>query len=403
MRLCAIGLRGIPDVMGGIETHCENLYPRLAKFDEDIQITVIGRSGYARPGRFGNVRIVNLWAPRMKALESLIHTPLALLYARLFLHPHVVHIHAVGPGFFTPMARLLGFRVLATHHAADYDRPKWGRFGRWFLKTGERMIARFANDVVCVSSAIEAGLAAEHPTRKQHYTTIRNGAPVQSAAAPADGTDILDKLGVKAGGFVLAVGRLDATKGFHDLLRAFKIAAPAGLKLVIAGGGPRGDAFAAELKTHGSSSVIFAGALPAAELRVLYSNATLFVHPSYLEGFPLVVLEAIASDAPVLVSSIPPHLELGLDPSNYFDVGAIEQLAARLSQGGFDRVRPALRAGIMADGSWDSIAERHHAILIRRDRMRPGRRAQAKAPLKLLEQRSPASQPAHRTSPRTVL
>ncbi len=403
MRLCAIGLRGIPDVMGGIETHCENLYPRLANFDEKLKITVIGRSGYAPPGKLGNVRIINLWAPRVKALESLIHTPLALLYARLFLHPHVVHIHAVGPGFFTPMARLLGFRVLATHHAADYDRPKWGRFGRWFLKTGERMIARFANDVVCVSSTIEAGLAAEHPSRKQHYTTIRNGAPTQPVTAQAAPSDILDKLGVKAGGFVLAVGRLDATKGFHDLLRAFEIAAPDGLKLVIAGGGPQGDAFAAELRTHGSSSIVFAGVLPAAQVHVLYKNAALFVHASHLEGFPLVVLEAIASDAPLLVSRIPPHLELGLDAISYFDVGAIDQLAARLSRGEFHRVGPALRAGIMADGSWDRIAERHHAILIRRDRMRPGRRSQTNVAITAFAQRQPSTQPVHRTSSRTVL
>lgn len=403
MRLCAIGLRGIPDVMGGIETHCENLYPRLARFDEKLEITVIGRSGYARSGKVGNVRIINLWAPRFKALESLVHTPLALLYARLFLHPHVVHIHAVGPGFFTPMARLLGFRVLATHHAADYDRPKWGRFGRWFLKTGERMIARFANDVVCVSSTIEAGLAAEHPRRKHHYITIRNGAPAQSTDNPTDVSDILEKLGLKPAGFVLAVGRLDATKGFHDLLRAFKIAAPAGLKLVIAGGGPLGDAFAAELRTHGSGSVIFAGILPAAQVKVLYRNAALFVHASHLEGFPLVVLEAIASDAPLLISRIPPHLEFGLDAISYFDVGAVDQLATRLSRGGFERLRPDLRAGIMADGDWDGIAARHHSILARHGRTRPGKRLPPSIVPTTSEPRPLTSQPARRTSTRTVL
>jgi len=403
MRLCAIGLRGIPDVMGGIETHCENLYPRLARFDEQLEITVIGRSGYARPGRIGRVRVVSLWAPRIKALESLIHTPLALLYARLFLHPHVIHLHAIGPGFFTPLARLLGFRVLATHHAADYDRPKWGRFGRWFLKTGERMIARFANDVVCVSSTIEAGLAAEHPTRKQHYTTIRNGVPAKSPAVSAGDSDILETLGVKPGGFALAVGRLDATKGFHDLLRAFEIAAPVGLKLVIAGGGPSGDAFAAELRSHGSSSVVFAGPLPSAQIRTLYENAAVFVHASHLEGFPLVVLEAIAFNSPLLVSRIAPHLELGLDAASYFDVGAVDQLAARLQLGGFDRVRPALRAGIMAEGDWDRIAERHHAILIRRGRNQPGRRAPAATPSVTLVPKKPAAQLDRRTASRTVL
>jgi|GEM_PF-5587846 len=256
MRICAIGLRGIPDVMGGIETHCEQLYPRLASMDTTFDITVIGRAGYVSPGRFGNVRVVSVWAPRRKALETLIHTPLALLYARLFLHPHVVHLHAIGPGFFAPLARLLGFRVLATHHATDYDRPKWGRFGRWFLKTGERMIARFASDVVCVSGSIEASLAAEYPERKDRYCTIRNG--VSTEAKPAAADNILEKLGVTPRGYILAVGRLDATKGFHELVRAFKSATPNGLKLVIAGGGPDGDPYAAELKRQASPDIVFA-------------------------------------------------------------------------------------------------------------------------------------------------
>lgn len=371
MRICAIGLRGIPDVMGGIETHCEQLYPRLASIDKTFHITVVGRSGHVSPGRFGNVRLVSVWAPRRKALETLIHTPLALIYARLFLHPHVVHLHAIGPGFFAPLARLLGFRVLATHHATDYDRPKWGRFGRWFLKTGERMIAWFANDVVCVSGSIEAGLAADYPSRKDHYCTIRNGVPPSAITV---GNDILERLGVSPRGYVLAVGRLDATKGFHELVEAFRIAAPAGLKLVIAGGGPDGDPYAADLAKHASPSIIFAGALPAALVHTLYANAALFVHPSHMEGFPLVVLEAIAADAPLLISRIPPHLELALDPDSYFEAGSVQELSKQLTRGNFDRLRTARRTEILAEGNWDRIAERHHAILVRRDRPRLRRR-----------------------------
>lgn len=372
MKICAIGLRGIPDVMGGIETHCEQLYPRLARLDDELDITVIGRSGYATAGRFGNVRVLSLWAPRRKALEALVHTPLAILYARLFLHPDLIHLHAIGPGFFAPMARLVGFRVLATHHATDYDRPKWGRFGRWFLKTGERMIARFANDVVCVSSTIEAGLAAEHPSRKEHYVTIRNGVPVADAT-PVTTTDVLSRLGVAQGSYVLAVGRLDATKGFHDLVAAFKRAAPRDLKLVIAGGGPEGDAYAAGLKGESSASVIFAGALPGVEVRTLYRNAALFVHPSYMEGFPLVVLEAIAADTPLLVSRIAPHMELGLEANCYFETGAVDALARRLAEGNFQKLRCRRRPEILAEGDWNRIAERHHAIIVRRDRRRKDR------------------------------
>lgn len=364
MRICAIGLRGIPDVMGGIETHCEHLYPRLAKLDGEFEIVVIGRSGYVQASRMGKVRVVPVWAPRGKGIETLVHTPLAILYARLFLHPHVVHLHAVGPGFFAPLARLLGFRVLATHHAADYDRSKWGRFGRWFLKAGEWMVARFANDVICVSSVIEEDLSKRYPQGRQRFTTIRNGVP---APAPHDqDADVLKSLGVEPKRYVLAVGRIDPVKGFHDLVRAFDRVKLQGLKLVIAGGALADDAYAAELKRSASGNVIFAGVQRGDCLRTLYKNAALFVHPSHLEGFPMVVLEALAADAPILVSDIPAHREVGLDPRAFFAAQDVDGLAARLVEGGYEELRCSRRTKILQENDWDTVAQRHHDILVRR-------------------------------------
>jgi glycosyltransferase involved in cell wall biosynthesis len=379
MRICAIGLRGIPDVMGGIETHCEHLYPRLARLDETLEIIVIGRSGYARAGRFSNVRVVTVWAPHRKALETLIHTPLAILYARLFLHPDLIHLHGVGPGFFAPLARLLGFRTIGTHHAADYDRPKWGRFGRWFLKTGEWMMAKFANEVICVSSVIEANLAKLHPNEKERFTTIRNGAPPMAGGFLPE-ADLLDSLRLKPGGYILCVGRLDPTKGFHDVVEAFEIARPKGLKLLVVGGSLGSDEYAAQLKSAASSDVIFAGARPSDQLRSLYRNAALFVHPSYLEGFAMVVLEALAADIPILISDIPAHLEAELDGISYFAKGDVHGLATVLAEGDYDRLRCSRRAEILKDNDWDNVARRHHDILLRHARGRSSVDAVAAAP-----------------------
>jgi glycosyltransferase involved in cell wall biosynthesis len=372
LKICAIGLRGIPDVMGGIETHCEHLYSTLARLDDTLDIVVIGRSGYAKAARFGSVRVVSLWAPRRKALETLIHTPLAILYARLFLHPDLIHLHAVGPGFFAPLARLLGFRVLATHHAADYDRPKWGRFGRWFLKTGEHMIARFANDVICVSSTIEADLASRYPAVKPRTVTIRNGAPPAQAAG-LRGPDPLRAFGLAPGGYILAVGRIDPTKGFHDLIRAYETARPQGMKLVVVGGAPPGDAYAAGLKRDHNADIVFTGALPADQVRILYRNAALFVHPSYLEGFAMVVLEAVEADVPLLVTDIPAHREVGLDPWSFFKAGDVEALAGLLAAGDYSGLRCQRRGEILKENDWNTIAQRHREIMIRHAPRPPGR------------------------------
>lgn len=379
MKICAIGLRGIPDVMGGIETHCEHLYPTLARLDDTLEIVVIGRSGYARPARFGNVRVVSLWAPKRKALETLVHTPLAILYARLFLHPDLIHLHAVGPGFFSPLARLLGFRVLATHHAADYDRPKWGRFGRWFLKTGEHMIARFANDVICVSSTLESALASQYPDVKPRTVTIRNGAPPARSHVSAPARDPLAAFELQAGKYVMAVGRLDPTKGFHDLVRAFEAARPPGMKLVVVGGAPVGDPYAADLQRDRSASIVFTGALPADQVHILYRHAALFVHPSYLEGFAMVVLEAVEADVPLLVTDIPAHREVGLDPSSFFIAGDVAALAGVLAESDYGRFRCRRRAEILAENDWNTIAQRHREIIIRYAPRPPGRQAPAAA------------------------
>jgi glycosyltransferase involved in cell wall biosynthesis len=364
MRICAIGLRGIPDVMGGIETHCEHLYPRLAKLDDKLEIIVIGRSAYSKSGNVSNVRVVTLWAPRRKALETLVHTPLAILYARLFLHPDVIHLHAVGPGFFAPLARLLGFRVIGTHHAADYERPKWGRFGRWFLKTGEWMLATFADEVICVSGWLETRLSQEYPEAKQRFVTIRNGVPpVIFGEDLADA--LLASLGLKRGHYILCVGRLDPSKAFHDVVRAFELSKPDGMKLVIVGGSMGSDDYADKLKESASDLIIFAGARSANHVQTLYRNAALFVHPSYHEGFAMVVLEALAADAPILLSDIPAHLDVGLGSESYYPKGDVSALAAQLGEGDYSRLRSSRRTEILEENDWDVVARRHRDILIK--------------------------------------
>jgi len=247
--------------------------------------------------------------------------------------------------------------------------------GRWFFRTGEWMVARFANDVICVSSNIEEGLSARYPPGRERFVTIRNGAPPPSTR-PAAETDILSVLGLAPGGYILAVGRIDPAKGFHDLVQAFERARPTGLKLVIAGGAPANDPYGAKLKQSASDRIVFAGVQPADRLRTLYENAALFVHPSYHEGCPIVVLEALAADAPILVSDIPAHREVGLDPAAFFKAKDADGLAVRLAEGNFERLRCQRRLKILQENDWDTVARRHHDIIVRR---LPGRPAHAAA------------------------
>ena len=106
MKIVVTGTRGIPRILGGVETHCEELYPRIAAMGHDV--TVIRRSSYVaddnRISEYKGVRLIDVYAPRLKSVEAIVHTTLAVIKART-LKPDLLHIHAVGPSLLVPFAR----------------------------------------------------------------------------------------------------------------------------------------------------------------------------------------------------------------------------------------------------------------------------------------------------------
>lgn len=362
-RVCVIGLRGLPAVIGGIETHCENVYPRLASLDPDLEIAVVTRRGHGAPEArsFGGLRLFPLWAPRTSGLETFVHTALALLVARVSLHPHIVHLHGIGPGFFSPVARLMGLKTVVTHHARDSERPKWGRFGRLFLDCGELLTTLFAHRVVCVSDALREDLVRRFPGVGDKAVTIRNGGALARTGTPGE-VDALEQFGLEKDGYILAVGRLEATKAFHELIQAYLKADARGRPLVIVGSAFTSDAYSRELIRNASNSVRFVGFQTGDVLKQLYENAALFIHPSHMEGFGLVIAEALSARRPVVVSDIPAHREFELPEHAYFQRGDIEAMRRILSEPNFSGYFSAHACERQARYTWDAVAEAHQRL-----------------------------------------
>ena len=156
MKIVVTGLRGIPGIMGGVETHCEELFPRIV--DDNHDVIVICRSEYvpqeADGSEYKGVKLVSLRTLPGKHFEAFTHTLLAVFYAKK-LKADVVHIHAVGPALMTPLVRLLGMKAVVTHHGPDYDRQKWGKLSKSILRLGERMGAVYANHLIVISQHIQ--------------------------------------------------------------------------------------------------------------------------------------------------------------------------------------------------------------------------------------------------------
>ncbi|UVO49028.1 glycosyltransferase family 4 protein [Sphingomonas sp. SUN019] len=369
--ICVTGLRGFPGVMGGIESHCEELLPRIAALDPDQPIVALGRAPYlpARRQTYRGVEVVGLPGPRSKNFETILSTLLAIFDARR-RGARVLHIHAIGPAILTPLARLVGLRVVVTHHGADYERAKWGRVATWALRLGERAALDWADRIVAISPSLADGLRARFPHKAEVIHYIPNGAPALPAVENDE--DVLARLGIGDTPFLLAVGRLVPEKGLHDLIAAHRKSGTT-RKLVIVGGADHASHYARDLIAAAGPDVIFAGVQSRDVLGALYRRCALFVMPSYHEGLPIAALEAASGGAAMVLSDIPANLDIGLPRANYVPVGDVDRLAAMLGSDEF-----TLRvdgAAVRARFSWDRAAVEtlalYRALLPERSRRIP--------------------------------
>ncbi|MGB2078583.1 MAG: glycosyltransferase family 4 protein [Vibrio sp.] len=332
-KVSVLGTRGIPNVLGGVETHCQSLYPSIkAQFTDEIDVCVIARSPYVdyKKSSYQGVATRAVWTPKKQSLEAIIHSTLAAL-TTLFDGSKVVHVHAIGPGLVTPLLRLLGKKVVFTHHGPDYDRQKWGGFAKKVLQLGEKWAVKYASEVIVISEVINQIIQQKHQRFDAHL--IYNGVLAPKPLATEVQSQHLSQFGLEKGAYLVAVGRFVEEKGFHDLIAAYKMAG-IDKKLVIIGDSDHPSDYSQALKQQASDTdgVILTGFLSGEALQSIFSGAGLFVMPSYHEGLPIALLEAMSYQLPVVVSDIPANTEVRLDPSVYFPVGDKASLAQKLTE-----------------------------------------------------------------------
>lgn len=331
MKIVVVGLRGFPNIQGGIETHCEELYPRIARLG--YEVVVVRRKNFVKENppytEYKGVHFKDISCPRISGLEAAIHTALGILYAKKE-HADILHIHAIGPSIMIPLAKLLGLRIIMTHHGPDYNREKWGLLAKGILHLGERFAALWAQDIISISTVISAILKTKY-NRTKRVHLIYNG--VTSFSDTNESTDYLNHLHIKPGKYILAVGRFVEEKRFDKLIEAYiKLHLDDDYQLVIAGDTDYAtSSYAQSLKDFAiENNVITPGIVKGNRLYQLYRHAALFVLPSSHEGLPITLLEAMECRRKVLVSNIPANIAVELPQDCYFELDNIQDLVSRI-------------------------------------------------------------------------
>jgi len=327
MKIVVLGTRGIPNIQGGVETHCQALYPRIV--DKCNEVVILTRKPYTKqpqkPYYYG-VRLIHRFAPKSKSLEAIVHTFLGVIYAR-FLMPDILHIHAIGPSLFVPFAKLLGLTVVVTNHGPDYDRQKWGKAAKFVLKLGEKWGTKYANRVIVISQTINEILRNKYG--RNDCVLIPNGISIPSKT---EHYDYIESLGLVKGLYVIAVGRFVEEKGFHDLIEAFRNIASQDIKLVLVGDADHETSYSKKLIRNAEiNKVVLTGFITGEKLNQIFSHAKLFVIPSYHEGHPIALLEALGYGVNVIASDIPANREIPLNKASYFTTGDVDSLTIKLT------------------------------------------------------------------------
>lgn len=347
-----IGHKRIPGREGGVEVVVKELATQLVAMGH--QVTAYNRccKGADRKKNYQGVRLV--WVPTInkKSLDAVVYSLLATLHA-LFGRYDVIHYHAIGPGAMLLLPHLLGIRTVATVHGLNYKTPKWKGFAAWYIRQGEKIVARYADEVIVLSRDAQRYFEKTYG-RATRY--IPNGVrPGQIRPAHR----IKRCWGLAGDDYFLFLSRIVPGKGLEYLVDAYLQLPSSRPKLVIAGDSVHVPAFYQSIreKIKGCPDVIFTGFVQGETLDELYSNARAFVFPSEAEGMPMCLLEAMSYNCPCIVSNIPENVELIGGRAAFFQRKNSADLKRAMEQFLQPVPRPDTRAYVQEAFNWERVAQ----------------------------------------------
>mgnify|MGYP002795448412 FL=1 len=333
LNIAMLGHKRIPSREGGIEIVVEELSTRMVKRGHCV--TCYNRKGHHVSGsefdgkhltEYKGVQLEPVWTIDRKGLAAMTASLSGAIKA-VFSKYDVVHFHAEGPCAMLWLPKLFGKRCIATIHGIDWQRAKWGGFASKYIKFGEKVAVRFADEIIVLSEGVQKYFKDTYGRETVFIPNGVNRPEIREAKL------IKEKFGLDKDSYILFLGRIVPEKGVSYLIEAFK-QINTDKKLVIAGGSSDTEAFMQELKelAQGDDRIVFTGFVQGELLEELYSNCYIYCLPSDLEGMPLSLLEAMSYGNCCIVSDIAECAEVVEDKAVVFRKSNVEQLKVKLQE-----------------------------------------------------------------------
>ncbi len=361
MKIAMIGHKRIPSREGGVEVVVEELSTRLVK--KGYEVDVYNRKGKNVQDKnadkankkikdYKGVKIFTIPTINKKGLDALIYSFFASIKA-LFGKYDVLHYHAEGCCAMLWIPHLFRKRIVVTVHGLDWQRSKWGGFATKYIKFGEKLIAKYADEIIVLSEGVQKYFKE---TYNRDTRFISNGV---SKPVIREANIIKDKYNLEKDSYILFLARIVPEKGLHYLIDAFE-KVNTDKKLVIAGGASHTNDYLEEIKNRVAKNdkTIMTGFVQGNELDELFSNCYLYCLPSDVEGMPISLMEAMSYGKNCLVSNIEENMQVAGSLAYSFEKSNVDDLIDKLNQALKDVDRKdenEISNYVLQKYSWDDV------------------------------------------------
>lgn len=345
--ILVVGVRGIPDVQGGVEKNAERLFPLIA--GRGWNICVAGMKPFLQTGQY---RGLSLWrAPSLglRTIDRWLYT-ISTLFKAVRMRPDIVHFIRLESALLLWAYKLIGCKTVIRYGADCHARP-WVGPRNWILQCARYQL-RWADRIIAVTPALAKNLRASG--------TVQNVHVIGNALDRADNFP-QGRPAPISGDYILFVGQISQKKNVHSLIAAFRVFARSHpqMQLVIVGDWGKGTG-RKQISALGDERIVMLGSLPRSELAPLYRGARFFVNPSIREGHSNTLLEAISLGCPVLLSDLPENRDLRLNAKHYFSPGDKQSMISALDRA---HANPdGFRVSYERFPQWEEIAEQTIAV-----------------------------------------
>ena len=360
-RIAFLGCRGVPARYSGFETLVEELGARLA--GRGHAVTVYNRAHLYpdRPREVRGMKVAYLPSLRTKSTETITHTLLAVIHASVRKFD-VVYLCGVGNSILAGILKLAGSRVIVNVDGDDFRRQKWHPFARAWLKWSERWATKLSDVVIADNQTVVERYRRDYGFEA---TYLSYGTPEKPKEV---GKGALELLGLKAGEYVLYVGRLTPENLVDLLVRAYGKVKGDWPCVVV---GPAGYEVEYGIQLHrlAGPRVKLVGPVYGKGYEELSANCGIFVLPGVVEATRLVLLDQMGFGSAIVYQDCPATREvIGEAGLAFGGVDPEKDLAEKLSglignSGERERLRKAARERAEKIYSWEKVTDRYEEIL----------------------------------------